>query len=601
MPSSAPTQDAVERFRTLIALADELSHAHPYTLLAIWTLALAFAAAYRASGGRPFALAARVLFRAALRAVPASVVEREQRKLRLGIAKSVVGSSLDGERLFERLPAAGLARADVLALLDRYSARDRSHWSSGRVSGCVYHGGDALTEVMADAFARFALSNPLHPDVFPSVRKMEAEVVSMTLALFRGERALGGAGSACGVMTSGGTESILMAVKAYRDHAREHRGIGADADSGGPPELVVPVSAHAAFDKACHYFGVRLVHVPEDAATFRAVPALMAAAVTPRTIALVCSAPSYPQGVVDPVAEMAAVARERGAAVGAGGALPLHVDCCLGSFCVAFAARAGFPVSREFDFGVDGVTSISVDTHKYGFAPKGSSVLLYASEALRHSQYFVAPEWTGGIYASPSMAGSRPGALIAACWATLVSVGADGYERATRTILDAARAVAAGVRATPHVRLFGEPDLSVVCFGEAAPGTLNIYAVADAMKERGWNLNSLQNPACVHLCVTFANAARAKASFAEDLAWAVERARMSKAKGGSAAMYGLAASIPDKSLIAQVAFGFCDALYATRAPGAGGDAEVVEAGDGAGAAGAGAKAARRGSSTSRSR
>ena len=519
--------------------------AHPLAFLALTHGASGLALLWALSGGKPLRLAYKLLFQGALAAVPRSLREAEQDKQRRGLERSVIGDFLDGERRFAELPAAGLPKAEVLALLERYAGKDAALWRTGKLSGAVYHGGEALTEVMTEAFRRYALSNPLHPDVFPSVRKMEAECVAMALRLFHGDAARG----ACGSMTSGGTESILMAVKAYRDLARAERGVT-------EPELVVPVTAHAAFDKACHYFGVKLVHVAVDAGSFRADAAAMRAAVNANTIALVASAPSYPQGVVDPVEELAAFARARG--------LPLHVDCCLGSFCIAFAASAGFPVSRAFDFAVEGVTSISCDTHKYGFAPKGSSVILYSRRAFRDAQYFVAPEWTGGIYASPSIAGSRPGALIAACWATMLTVGSDGYRDAARAILGAARRVAEGVRAMPLLRLLGEPDLSIVCFATAPASGLSIYDVKDALAERGWNLNTMQNPACVHLCVTYANHATAE-GFLEDLAWAVARVRAlppNAAKGESAAMYGLAASIPDKSLIAQVAMGYLDALTA---------------------------------------
>jgi sphinganine-1-phosphate aldolase len=401
---------------------------------------------------------------------------------------------------------------------------------------------------MTEAFSRYALSNPLHPDCFPYLRKMESEIVAMTVKLFNGDPRTGH----CGTMTSGGTESILMACKAYRDLARSKRGVR-------EPELVVPLTAHAAFDKACAYFGIKLVHVPVDPVTFRANPAAMRRAITPNTIGLICSAPSYPQGVIDPVEELAALALEHG--------LPLHVDCCLGSYCVAFAGRAGFAVP-PFDFAVKGVSSISCDTHKYGFAPKGSSVVMYASEELRHAQYFVAPEWTGGIYASPSIAGSRPGALIAACWATLMAIGAEGYTESARTILSAARRIEAGVRTIDHLCVFGKPDLSVVCFGPRPGDRINIYNVGDAMTARGWNLNTMQNPPCIHICVTFANAGSVD-RFLADLADAVAdvvSAPPGKFKDGSGAIYGMAAAIPDKSLVSQVAFGFLDALYRAEPP-----------------------------------
>jgi sphinganine-1-phosphate aldolase len=227
-------------------------------------------------------------------------------------------------------------------------------------------------------------------------------------------------------------------------------------------------------------------------------------------------------------------------------------------------------MAHAFDFSVPGVTSISMDTHKYGFSPKGSSVVMYASRELRHFQYFVAPEWTGGIYASPSIAGSRPGAVIAATWTTLLSMGTKGYVDAARVILAAARRAAAGVAAMQgsQLRLYGEPALSVVAFGPAPGSRINIYNVNDAMSERGWNLNVMQNPACVHLCVTYANAGSVDA-FLADLA-AAERDVLTAAPGrfrdGSGAIYGLAESVPDKSLVNQVCFSFLDALYKCPPP-----------------------------------
>jgi sphinganine-1-phosphate aldolase len=312
---------------------------------------------------------------------------------------------------------------------------------------------------------------------------------------------------------------------------------------------------------------VRLVHLDVDQKTFTIDPKAVEKAITSNTIGLVCSAPNFPQGTVDPVEEIAALGKKRG--------IPVHVDCCLGSFLIPFANEvystnkdivstgARRPI-KPFDFRVDGVTSISTDTHKYGFAPKGSSVVMYSSDVFRHAQYFVAPEWTGGIYASPSIAGSRPGALIAACWATMVHVGKDGYRKAAHKILSAAAKVSQGIKERiPELRLLGEPDLSVVCF---APSTssLNIYNVGDEMKTKGWNLNVLQNPPSIHLCVTYANSDLAATNFVDDLASSVKEvlsAPAGKYKNGSGAIYGMASSIPDKSLVNQVAYGFLDTLY----------------------------------------
>lgn len=333
-----------------------------------------------------------------------------------------------------------------------------------------------------------------------------------------------------------------------------------------PLPLATAAPAAAAFICAgCFYFGIKLVHLPVDPVTFKVSPAAIEAAITRNTIAIVVSAPNFPQGVIDPVETVAALALRRG--------LPLHVDCCLGSFLIPFAEEVTGKPLPKFDFRVPGVTSISTDTHKFGFAPKGSSVIMYASDAFRHAQYFVAPEWTGGIYASPSIAGSRPGALIAACWATMVHIGRDGYRAAAARILGAAQAVTEGIRSrVPELMLYGEPDLSVVCFGPKLAGgapSINIYNVSDEMVSRGWNLNVLQGPPCVHICITYANAEAAAASFVSDLeasVAAVKTAPPGKYKGGAGAIYGMAASIEDKSLVNEVAFGFLDTLYKADRP-----------------------------------
>ena len=310
-----------------------------------------------------------------------------------------------GGPVLRELPSQGMAAPDVLHALQAWSEKE-TQWQDGKVSGTVYHGGSDLSQLIVKAIEMYLLSNPLHVDVFPSVRKMEAEVVSMTANLFRGPPELP---LPVGTMTSGGTESIFLAMKSYRERGHSLRNITR-------PNMVVPVTAHAAFDKAAGLLGIELRHFAVDPITFRALPTAARACIDSNTIVVVGSAPSFAQGVIDPIQELAAAAK----AVGAG----CHVDCCLGSFLIAYAKR--FKSLTPHDFSVDGVTSISVDTHKFGFAPKGSSVILYRDAELRRFQYFSTPRWTGGIYATATVAGSRPGALIAACWAVMAHIGDDG-------------------------------------------------------------------------------------------------------------------------------------------------------------------------------
>ena len=289
--------------------------------------------------------------------------------------------------------------------------------------------------------------------------------------------------------------------------------------------------------------------------------------VNSNTILLVGSAPNFPHGIIDDIAALSRIALRRK------GALPLHVDCCLGSFLVPFLARAGFP-SVPFDFSLKGVTSISCDTHKYGFAPKGNSTVLYRTTALRKYQYFISADWSGGVYASPSIAGSRPGALIASCWASMMSQGESGYLSACIAIVGAAKKIESAIQEHPALRddlaVLGKPLVSVVAFTSK---TLNIYDISDGMSTKGWHLNALQNPPAVHVAVTMP-IVKAADRLIGDLVAVVEdekekeRVRMVEgkgakggAKGDAAALYGVAGSLPNKSVVEQLASGFLDILY----------------------------------------
>lgn len=485
--------------------------------------------------------AATLLLLKAAKSVPGAsgVVAREGEKMRASMEEQIMGLVDQGERRRE-LPADGVPEDELFRRLEEWRGVEEGIWGKGGVSGTVYHGGEQLKALQARAYSMFSLANPLHPDVFPYVRKMEAEVVRMHVSLLHGDA------DACGVMTSGGTESILMACKAYRDRGRA-RGIET-------PEIVAPASVHAAFDKAAHYFGIRLVKVPFDPETTRADVAAMERAITRSTVCLVASAPAYPHGCVDPVEELAEVARRRG--------VGLHVDACLGGLLLPFLPEAGFR-APAWDFAVDGVTSISADPHKYGFAPKGCSVVLYRSAELRQYQYFAAPDWPGGIYASPSVAGSRPGGLIAGCWATMMLVGRSGYVAVARGIMSTAKAVEQGIRDDfkGQLRVMGRPDVSVVAF-DSARDDIDVYKVAEGMGSRGWNLNSLQFPRSVHICFTRMSSGR-EADFLRDLRASVDEVAADPASynDGSAAMYGMAASIPDRSMVSDLAKAFIDTLY----------------------------------------
>jgi glutamate/tyrosine decarboxylase-like PLP-dependent enzyme len=410
----------------------------------------------------------------------------------------------------------------------------------------VYHGGDDHVAFLNRVYAAASQVNPLHADLWPSGAKFEAEIVAMTAALLGGDAAGGGgpARQVVGTVTSGGTESILLAMKAYRDRARA-RGRRRVAR----PEVVAPSTAHVAFDKAAQYFGIRLVRVPVGP-DLRADVAAMRRAVTRRTVALVGSAPSFPHGVVDPIEELAAVAAERG--------VGFHTDACLGGFVLPWARRLGYQVPA-FDFSVPGVTSMSADTHKFGYAAKGTSVVLYRGTELRSHQYFTATDWPGGLYFSPTLAGSRPGGLSAACWAAMVATGDDGYLEATRRILETGAAIRDGIAAIPQLRVLGDP-LWVIAFG--AP-TLDIYRVLEQMTARGWSLNGLHRPPAVHLCVTLRHAEPGVADrFLADLRASVAEVGSQPAgEQGMAPVYGLAATLPFRGMVRDLLKRYIDLLY----------------------------------------
>jgi glutamate/tyrosine decarboxylase-like PLP-dependent enzyme len=442
---------------------------------------------------------------------------------------------------FRGLPPDGLARTEVTRLVERMAAAEERTWQDGYASGAVYHGDPEHVAFLSNIYRAQSQSNPLHPDLWPSATKFEAEIVAMTASMLGAGQA-GPGMPVVGTVSSGGTESILLAMKAYRDFARARRGIAA-------PEIVAPVTAHAAFDKAARFFDMPLVRVPVDSG-FRADPGALAAAVTERTAVVVGSAPTFPHGVIDPIPQIAALAADRD--------VGCHVDSCLGGFILPWAERLGYPVP-VFDFRLPGVTSMSADTHKYGYAAKGSSVVLYRGGELRQFQYYTVTDWPGGLYLSPTFAGSRPGALSATCWAAMISVGESGYTEAACRILDTGARIRDGIAAIPGLRVLGEP-LWVIAFG--ADDGLDVYQVMENMSHRGWSLNGLQRPAAVHIAVTLRHTLPGVADrFLADLAESVEAVRANPGVStGMAPVYGLAATL-EADVVHQLLSGYLDMLF----------------------------------------
>ncbi|NLF64913.1 MAG: aspartate aminotransferase family protein [Chloroflexi bacterium] len=396
------------------------------------------------------------------------------------------------------LPRHGRSREELLQEMRALRSSD-VNWQDGRVFSLVFPAGGEALQLLKDAYTLYFSENALNPTAFPSLRRMETEVIAMSATL------LGSQGQVVGNMTSGGTESILMAVKTARDWARAER---PDITA---PEMVLPRSAHPAFDKAGHYFGVRAVHTPLTP-DFQADVAAIRQAITPNTILLIGSAPSYPQGVVDPIPELAALAQEHG--------LLCHVDACVGGFMLPFVRRLGYPVP-EFDFAVPGVTSLSADLHKYGYAAKGASLILYRDAALRRHQLFAYTDWPGGIYASPTMGGTRPGGAIAAAWAIMNYLGEEGYLKLAGEVMAVTRQIQDGVAAIAGIEVLGRPVMSVMALGSSK---VNVYEVGDEMGLRGWHLDRQQFPPSLHLTINPAHVRQTDA-FLHDLQAAVRAAR----------------------------------------------------------------------------
>jgi sphinganine-1-phosphate aldolase len=356
---------------------------------------------------------------------------------------------------------------------------------------------------LTEAFGRFAHVNALQRDMCPSATRFEGEIIAMTIDLMHGEAITDA--TPAGVVTSGGTGSIMHAVLAYRESARQERGVTS-------PNLIKPETAHPAFDKACHLFGVEVREAPVDPLTTLVDVDWVADHIDERTVALVGSACNYGYGTIDPIEHLSALAVERG--------VGLHVDSCLGGFILPFGQQLGLDIP-VFDFRLPGVTSISADTHKYGYAFKGTSVCLFRDISLRNAQYSFKTGWSGGKYCSPGMEGSRSAGLLAATWASMVHLGREGYLAHAREIFDTSRVMQDAVRSHPQLRILGDPTFLFSFTSDE----FDVYLVNDAMRERGWRFNGQQYPNALHMAVTRPQTRPGVSdAFAADLADAVDHA-----------------------------------------------------------------------------
>lgn len=447
---------------------------------------------------------------------------------------------------FSRLPETGRDKAEIISEMQALCAKEESKWKDGFVSGAVYHGDEDHIDFLNQVYMLNSQSNPLHTDVWPSTTKFEAEVVAMTAKMLNAQKADDDPDSddeVCGVVSSGGTESILLAMKTYRDWARDMQGIS-------KPEMIVPTTAHAAFDKASQYFNIKMKRIPVDVG-FKADVAKTKEAITDNTIVIVGSTPSFPHGVIDPIEELSGIARDND--------IGFHTDACLGGFILPWANKLGYPVP-PFDFSLPGVTSISVDTHKYGYAAKGSSVILYRSLELRRYQFYTTTDWPGGLYLSPTFAGSRAGALSATAWAAMVAIGEKGYMEIAKKILETGAKIKKGIGEISELYVLGDP-LWDIAFGS---DTVDIYKVMDYMGTQKWSLNGLQMPPAVHLCLTHRHTQPGLAEkFLQDLKSAVDqvKANPDKETDGVGRLYGMSAQIPIKGVMDAFLKRYMDLLY----------------------------------------
>jgi glutamate/tyrosine decarboxylase-like PLP-dependent enzyme len=378
------------------------------------------------------------------------------------------------------LPEHGRPRDEILAELDTMASEEDTVWEGGGCSGTMYCGDHEHYEFLTEAFGRFAHVNALQRDMCPSATKFEAEIIAMTLDVLHGEAIEGT--EAAGLVTTGGTGSILHAMLAYREWGRQERGIDR-------PNVIKPETAHAAFDKGCHLFDIEVRRAPIDPETTLVDVDWVADHVDASTIAVIGSACNYGYGTVDPIGALSDLALERG--------IGLHVDACLGGFLLPFGQRLGIDIPT-FDFRLPGVTTISADTHKYGYALKGTSVLSFRDKALRNAQYFFLTDWSGGKYCSPGMEGSRSGGLLASTWAAMVSLGWDGYLGYARKIFDTSFAMQDAVRSHPELRILGQPTFLFSFTSDE----FDVYHVNDFMRQRGWRFNGQQYPNALHMAVT---------------------------------------------------------------------------------------------------
>jgi sphinganine-1-phosphate aldolase len=450
----------------------------------------------------------------------------------------------DRYRAYSEIPVEGRDQGELFQELAAIAEEEDRKWETGLVSGTMYHGGKEHYAFLNRVFSLYSYVNLIQRDMCPSGTKFESEIISMTAKMLHGDmvKEFNPEDDVCGTVTSGGSESIYNALFVYREWARDEKGIT-------QPEMIVPSTLHPAFLKSGHYMGIKIIPVPVNE-NFVADVEAMRDKITANTIAVAGSAGTYPHGVVDPIEKLSELALEY--------KIGLHVDGCLGGFILPWVEKLGYDVPL-FDFRVPGVTSISCDTHKYGYALKGTSVVLYRNKKLLRHQFFTIADWAGGLYASPTLQGSRSGGLSAATWAAMVTIGENGYLEAARAIMDTSDKIRAGIAEIPEIKILGKSTFLI----SMASDEVDIYHVNDYLASKGWRMNGCQNPPGFHFCITLRNTLPGVAeAFLKDLKDAVSYAKdPPQSMPMSGALYGLALTADGRMMVEEGMLSYIEATY----------------------------------------
>ena len=439
------------------------------------------------------------------------------------------------------IPEHGMNHDTILDQMREYGGQDVNYLDS-RTWSLVYHLDDKHTEFLKQAYGLYFSENALNPMAFKSLKRFETDIINMTAGMLHGDK------KTVGTLTSGGTESCLLPVLTYRDMARSKRKLPFK------PEMIAPESVHVAWSKAAKYFGVKIRYAPLRS-DFRVDVSAVRKMINRRTIMLVGSAPSYPHGVIDSIDELGVLAQQHD--------IPLHVDSCLGGFLLPFIEKNGTELPH-FDFRVPGVTSISADVHKYGFAAKGASTVLYRDMKYMKHQFFVHEDWPGGVFASPALLGTRPGGAFAAAWAAMHALGETGYRENARQIMAVTAELQSGINDIEGLKILGKPDMSVFGY-QSTDEKVNIFAVGDQMEAKGWQIDRLQRPEALHVMVVPGHS-KIITEYLADLKASVETVRSNPdlASKGNAAMYGMIANLPFRGMIKKEVMKMMQNLYSSK-------------------------------------